>query len=377
MVELSFKLDPHLEKKLKNISELASEKRVHLENLSIECREAIHHYARISNIGASTRIENAVLTDTEIDWVDLTLGDDSRIGSFEKHKPFIENKLSKDKERSIEEVAGLRRVLAIIYGNGKEMFPLHESEVRQLHKELLQFYPSASHYMGQYKIASNSVIEKIGNKITRKVFQTSNPGPMTVAAMRDLFHWYNTILPEHLWSLAVISEFVYRFLAIHPFQDGNGRLGRALFLLAMLHAPDKNISFVAPYLAIDRQIEKNKELYYIVLRRCSEGIFRQDPKEYKIEYFLDFILKVVTASLKDDIDYYENKYLQYLNLKVTEKKVLECFREHPETRLQSGQVSRLISIPRRTVTRALDGLVKAQFLQSLGQGAGTYYQLIF
>lgn len=374
---VSFNIDPRLEKKLKNISELASRKRVELEQLSLDSREAIHRYARISIIGASTRIENAVLTDTEIDWMDTLLGDDSRLGSFERHKNSIENKLSKDRERSIEEVAGLRSVLTLVYEQANDLLPLKESDVRGLHKELLQYYPAASHYIGQYKIASNSVVERIENKIIREIFKTADPGPMTSAAMKELFDWYNRTLPNFLWSFAVVSEFVYRFLAIHPFQDGNGRLGRALFLLGMLHSPDKNLNFVAPYLAIDRQIEKVRAEYYVVLRQCSGGVFKQDPKEYHIEIFLNFMLKMMERSLNQDIDVYAKRHESYLQLTEKTKKIIECFREHPETRLKSGQISESTNIPRRTVTRALQELVALGFLQQLGKGPDVRYQLIF
>lgn len=373
----SFTINPRLEKKLKDISELLSRKRAELEHLSEDCREAIHRYTRISTIGASTRIENAVLTNTEIDWMDATLGDDSRLGSFEKQKRHIEDKLSKDKERSIEEVAGLRSVLTLVYAQAGDLFPLKESEVRGLHKELLQYYPPASHYLGQYKVSPNSVVERVGNRVTREIFKTADPGPVTSAAMKDLFDWYNQTLPDSLWSLPVIAEFVYRFLAIHPFQDGNGRLGRALFLLGMLQAPDKNLNFVAPYLAVDRQMEKSRAEYYIVLRQCSGGIFRQDPKKYHMELFLNFMLKMLEKSLNQDIDYYSKKYADYLQLASGHRQVLQCFREHPETRLQSGQISELINIPRRTVTRALQELAKTGFLQKLGKGPDTRYQLIF
>src|SRR3990167_2698810 len=140
--------------------------------------------------------------------MDKTLGNDTRLGSFEREKSAIENKLSKDKERSIEEVAGLRQVLTLIYSQLDELFPLKETDLRGLHKELLQYYPPASHYLGQYKIASNSVIERLGNKITREIFKTSDPGPITAAAMKELLDWYNGTLPGALWSVAVVSEFV-------------------------------------------------------------------------------------------------------------------------------------------------------------------------
>ncbi len=377
MNRLSFEVSSSLEKKLKSISELASEKGVQLRNLLPDGRQAIHRYAQISNIGASTRIENAVLTDTEVDWLDETLGSDSRLGSFERHKKFIKNKLSKDKERSIEEVAGLRQVLTIIYEQAGDLFPFNETHLRGLHHELLQYYPPASHYLGKYKTGSNSVIERVGNKITREIFKTADPGSITEAAMQELMAWYQHTLPHDLWSLAVISEFVFRFLAIHPFQDGNGRLARSLFLLGILQTPDKNLNFVAPYLAIDRQIEKSRAEYYIVLRQCSGGIFRQDPKDYHIEYFLNFMLKMVERSLQQDIDYYQTKYSSYLDLGEKTKQVLQCFREHPETRLKSGQIATFIQIPRRTVTRALEDLARANFIQKMGQGAGVHYQLIF
>lgn len=374
---ISYLISPRTEKRLKDISELISRRRVELEGLSTACLEAIHRYARISTLGASTRIENAVLTNTEIDWMDGKLGDDSRLGSFEKQKRIIEDKLSKDKERSIEEVAGLRSVLTLVYQQAGDLFPLTERDVRGLHGELLQYYPSASHYIGQYKVASNSVVEIVDNKIRREIFKTADPGPITSTAMKELFDWYNRTLPDFLWSLPVISEFIYRFLAIHPFQDGNGRLGRALFLLGMLHAPDKNLNFVTPYLAVDRQIEKAKSEYYLVLRQCSGGIFRPNPEDYRIEIFLNFMLKMLERSLEQDVDYYKKKHESYLLLAERTKRVLMCFREHPESRLQSGQISDLADIPRRTVTRALQELARVGFLQQLGKGADTRYQLIF
>lgn len=374
---LSFEINPNLEKKLKNISDLVSKKKFQTDLLPLKTREAIQRYARISNLGASTRIENAVLTDTEIDWMDETLGSDTRLGAFEKHKAVIENKLSKDKERSIEEVAGLRNVFTLIYEQAKDMFPLKEADIRGLHRELLQYYPPALHYIGQYKVASNSVVERLDGKITRQIFKTADPGLMTSSAMQELVAWYNQALSDSTWSLAVISEFVFRFLAIHPFQDGNGRLARALFLLGMIQSPDKNLSALAPYLALDRQIEKKRAEYYLVLRQCSGGVFRQDPKEYHTEYFLNFMLKMIESSLEHDVDYYEKKYSNYLKLGEKVKKVLECFREHPEARLKSGAIAGFINMPRRTVTRALQALLQGEFIQEQGRGPDTNYQLVF
>lgn len=374
---LSFELDEFLIRKLNKIIELSSEKCAFLGTLEHQELEAMQRYAKISNIGASTRIENAVLTDSEIDWMDTVLSRDHRPESLTKYKRAIANKLSKDKERSIEEVAGLRDVLNIVYAEAKFFFPLTAATIRQLHHELLKYYPKASHYAGRYKIASNSVVEKKGNVVTREILRTADPGPMTEAAMQSLVAWYNAALPEYHWSLAVITEFVFRFLAIHPFQDGNGRMGRALFMLAVLQCPEKKLATVAPYLAIDRHIETSRTEYYLALRKCSDGKFRQDPKKYHINYFCNFMLSKLVQSLQTDIDLYAGKYHNFLVLSPASQKVLAAFREHPEVRLKTKAVEKLTKLPRSTIIYALSELSKRGFLQRMGRAAGTHYQLIF
>lgn len=374
---LSYEITTELTKKLKKVSDLASDRVAFLKGLNQEARDAVHRYARISSIGATTRIENAILTDSEIDWLDETLSQDGRPTSFLDQQHLIENKLSKEKERSIEEVAGSRGMLTLVYAQAQEWVPLTESTIRGLHQELLQFYPPASHYLGAYKTAPNSVVEKVGATITRVVLKTADPGPITQAAMRDLLQWYRDALSDHPWSLAVACELVFRFLAIHPFQDGNGRVGRGLFLLALLQSPDTVLRSVIPFVAVDRHIEKNKEEYYLVLRKCSGGIFSQDPQRYHIEHFLRFMLKMMEEALNQDIIFYAKKYQAFVDLAPAPRQVLQCFREHPEQRMMSSDLASQTGVPRRTVIHAVNQLVRGGFLQKYGRGPGTRYQLTF
>jgi hypothetical protein len=60
---------------------------------------------------------------------------------------------------------------------------------------------------GRYKTHPNSVVRQ--NPSTGQeafVLETSLPGPVTEAAMRDLISWYNDALPEHAWTVAVTVE---------------------------------------------------------------------------------------------------------------------------------------------------------------------------
>lgn len=374
---LSLDLTPELIQQLRELSNLFAQQYTALASFSEETKSSMHRYAKISMIGASTRIENAVLTDPEIEWIDTLLTQDGKPTAFLTKKEFIENKLDKDRERSIEEVAGCRGMLELIYDQAATLHPMAETTIRGLHHELMRYYPKAKHYIGRYKVQSNSVVEtNHATGETRVVFETAEPGPITEAAMRELVDWYNIAYPMESWTVAIACEFTYRFLAIHPFQDGNGRLGRGLFLLTLLQSPESIISSVAPYLAIDRQIERRKSEYYSVLNRCSDGKYRREPKKYHIEYFLRFMIKILKASL-EDIKIYKERCDALQLLSESSRIVLTCFKEHPEIRLSAQQIHEETKLPKRTITYCLSILNKEHFIQKYGQGAGVRYQLIF
>lgn len=348
-----------------------------LASLDEDARVAIHRQARISTIGATTRIENAVLTDAQIDWIDTELATDGRPTAFAARRSQIEAKLSKDRERSLEEVAGCREMLSVVYAQGAELFPLTQATVRGLHRELLKYHPPAAYHLGRYKVLPNSVIERdaaIGAE--RIVLRTSDPGPITETTIADLLAWYNETLRQHPWPIAVGCELVFRFLACHPFQDGNGRLGRALFLLALLQSDDQVLSLVAPYLAVDRFIEQNKTEYYAVLARVSDGSFHPDPRKYELSLFLRFMLKVMNAAL-DAVSFYKDRVELIRSLSAAAMVVLQCFRDLPEQRLTPKRIRHQTHLPERTTSRSLRALVDAGLLQRYGRGAATRYQLVF
>lgn len=348
-----------------------------ISSMDDEERNFILKNVRISAIGSSTRIENAVLTDLEVEWIDTTILKDSKPTAFLEQRELILDKLSKDKERSIDEVAGCRAMLNIIYQQAGSLFPLSEVTIRGLHKTLMEFYAPASHYLGKYKVVPNRVIRRnlVSNEESQ-VLVTSDPGPITEAAMHDLVEWYNATLPFYPWSLAVAVEFVFRFLAIHPFQDGNGRLGRGLFLLSLLHCQDKGISSIAPYLNIDRHIEKNREEYYLVLRQCSGGYFSQNSSDYNYKPLLDFKMKIIHAALKD-IQFYRERYGRLIKLNLSSRMILDVFKDQAKYRMNAGEITEYVALPRRTVNDSLNKLVEEKFISRLGVGKGTYYQLNF
>ncbi len=113
--------------------------------------------------------------------------------------------------------------------------PLTQAFIRTLHKTLLRedytvyrnlpggMQTSYTVHAGQYKTRPNSVITRYGDR-----FEYASPEE-TPALMADLVDWYNKAEAEGKLSpveLAVL--FHYRYIRIHPFEDGNGRIARLL-----------------------------------------------------------------------------------------------------------------------------------------------------
>lgn len=127
----------------------------------------------------------------------------------------------------------------------KEM-PLTQNFIRTLHKTLLRedyvvyrdlpggLQTNYTVHAGQYKTRPNSVITRYGNR-----FEYASPEE-TPALMTDLVNWYNSAEQEgRLSPVELAALFHYRYIRIHPFEDGNGRIARLImnFILTRHNYP--------------------------------------------------------------------------------------------------------------------------------------------
>jgi Fic family protein len=101
--------------------------------------------------------------------------------------------------------------------------------------------------------------------------------------MSELTSWVDNERKRGHWHpLLIIAIFVVVFLEIHPFQDGNGRLSRALTTLLLIQA---GYAYV-PYSSLESVIELNKEAYYLALRQ-TQGTIRTETPDWQpwLEFF--------------------------------------------------------------------------------------------
>lgn len=165
--------------------------------------------------------------------------------------------------RSEQEIAGYRDVLNSIHTNAQHM-KLVSSLILQLHRDLYQYIPGAG---GRWKNVDNVITETFPNGSQHirfkplSAFQT----PDAVDVLHKQFEIYRGLASvDHL---LLIATYVFDFLCIHPFLDGNGRVSRLLTLLLLYQHGYE----VGRYISLEQQVEKTREHYYEALNRSSNG----------------------------------------------------------------------------------------------------------
>lgn len=163
--------------------------------------------------------------------------------------------------------------------------------------------------IGEYKSFPNSVRLQNG-----EIFNYASPAE-TPALMNDLMNWYFSAANDKNQSPAeVAAEFHYRFVCIHPFDDGNGRISRLLMNYHLL----KN---GYPPVIIKAGDKKN---YLFALHEADTGNL-DAFKEYIIEQLLwsyDISIKAAKGETIDEPGDWEKKIKQ-LDLKLKDNKVIE------------------------------------------------------
>jgi Fic family protein len=319
-----------------------------VRTLSPERLRALRHVATIESIGSSTRIEGVKLTDREIE---------ALLSNLERHD---------FQSRDEEEVAGYAEAMDLVFGSWEDLL-LTENHIKQLHSVMLKFSTKDEHHRGQYKKLPNNVVAYDGEgKEIGVIFETTPPF-QTPWEMEELLRWTSQTLNEKtIHPLLAVAAFVVRFLAIHPFQDGNGRLSRILTTLLLM----RRGCLYVPYASLESVIEENKDLYYAALRR-TQGTLKQDRPDWDpwILFFLH-ILKKQKDNLATKL---ERERVLARSLPSLSLEILSLLREHE--RLGISELESLTRANKNTLKVRLRELTKGQLIARHGKGKATYYTL--
>jgi Fic family protein len=317
-----------------------------LGHLAPERLIALKKIATVESVGSSTRIEGAKLTDDEV--AKLLSGLDPT--SF--------------RSRDEQEVAGYAELMDLIFESWADI-QLTENHILQLHSILLKYSDKDERHRGKYKTLPNHVeaFDENGRSLG-VIFETAAPFD-TPRLMSRLATWTQQALKGIQYHpLLVISVFIVRFLAIHPFQDGNGRLSRALTTLLLLRSGYD----YAPYSSLERIVEENKDAYYLALRHAQSTL---DGDEAQLMDWIFFFLRCLSQQ-QDALESKLKRERLMTPLAPLSAKIMKIVEDHGKITVREA-VS-LTGANRNTIKVHLKQLVNAGRLVKRGRGKGTWYE---
>ncbi len=303
----------------------------------------------IESVGSSTRIEGARLTDRQVQALLANVGQQSFTS------------------RDEQEVAGYAEVMDSIFTSW-ESIPFSENYIKQFHKMLLKYSPKDERHRGEYKKFENSVqaFDTEGNSLG-VVFETTSPFDTPRQMSELVTQTADCLILPTTHPLLTISIFVVTFLAIHPFQDGNGRLSRILTTLLLLKA---GYSY-APYSSLESIIEESKEGYYLALRQ-TQGTLNLD-RSPNGEPWLLFFLRALQRQKNRLQTKLDTEKIMAAALPLLSLRILELTREHGRVTTQS--IEQATNESRSTIKARLKQLTVDRLLIRYGHGRSTWYGL--
>jgi len=320
-----------------------------LKTMSPERLQQLRKVATIESVGSSTRIEGAKLNDAQVE----TLLSNLTSTSF--------------KTRDEQEVAGYAEAMDLVF-QAYEDLHLTENHIRQLHQQLLRHSNKDDRHRGAYKTVPNHVVAKDAqSKEIGVVFETATPFD-TPREMEELVRWASKTFDESaMHPLLIIAVFNVAFLAIHPFQDGNGRLSRILTTLLLMRAGYEYV----PYASLESIVEENKELYYKTLRR-TQATLKSDPPDW--EPWLGFFLRCLKnqkGNLAEKVE--QEKIVSDTSLPLLSVQVLQLLQVHE--RLTIAQMVEMTGGNQNTLKVRLRELVNEGRIKRHGKARATWYSM--
>lgn len=169
--------------------------------------------------------------------------------------------INNEEERGSHSIRAFANTYRVLHEN--PLPKLTSNWIRHLHGDL--FHPESldAGIPGEFKTEENGVFDEDKNEF---VFQATPPGDATVAELNSLISWFYDVAHRYPPPIGA-AVFFAEFEAIHPFADGNGRLGRLLNLYALKQLGQEN-AFLLP---LDREFLRRHKAYYAALETTNAG----------------------------------------------------------------------------------------------------------
>lgn len=264
----------------------------------------------------------------------------------------------------------LKQITAIIEGKHVLGNPNEIKEVKnsiQAYDLLLSLNPyNEKDLLKAHKLMMQDLVERNGKYRTDgvgifdggKVVHLAPPADRVPELMFDLFKW---LKESDVHPLIKSCVFHYEFEFIHPFQDGNGRMGR-LWQTAIL----KEWKEIFAWLPVETLIKENQKEYYNVL-----GTSDSEANSTK---FIEFMLALILNTIEEIIST-EKKVTQKVTVKVTvnQQKIIDAIKDNPY--VTQEELSKIIGITRKSIILNMKKLQEAGLIKRIGADKNGHWQV--
>lgn len=293
----------------------------------------------------SSRMEGTISTLDEILQLEAEFGDDDEGAAVEYRSDVIETILYRRALNSAQ--------FAMARGQ-----PLSEALMKGIHGQLLSLGRGASKSPGAYKRSQNYIGAR-GSRVVSFVPIAAEHLGTGMEALIDLIN--DERVPILLRTGLAHAEFE----ALHPFEDGNGRVGRMLITLMLWQAG----AISAPHFYISRYFEDNKEDYLTLLRDVSA---KNDWESWCL-FFLDAVEKQAISNLEVAQSirlFYEEMKVRFTELLASKYAVsaLDYLFTYPV--FNNSRFTKNAGIPPQTAARFTRVLLHEGLLQTAREASG-------
>jgi len=304
----------------------------------------------VTSTGSSNRIEGNRLTDKDVEVLYKNL------------------RIKKFKTRDEQEIAGYLEVLELIFNNYVNI-PINETSVLTLHHNMMKYGDKDFNHRGQYKFGSNRVEAKDQSGNVVGIIFDPTPPYLVKKEMQELIEWYSWAIQTNAkHPLILVANFIFEYLAIHPFQDGNGRTSRLITNLMLLQQDYQFASLVSH----EKIIEIQKIDYYRALNK-TQSTWKSEEED--MSPWIIFFLQVLKTQAQEALQLLEADNIEDL-LSQKQLTLWQWALARREQEFARKDAVEALGFPARTVEDIIKKLLDMQHLQRLGQGKATRYKVV-
>lgn len=227
--------------------------------------------------------------------------------------------------------------------------------------------------VGVWRTAASGAMQVVSGPLgNEKVHYEAPHAERLESEMTAFLEWFETKHVMDPIMKAAIAHFW--FVTIHPFEDGNGRIGRAITDLLLARADGMSDRFYS----MSSQIEAARKEYYLQLERSQRGTL--DITSW-LEWFIKCMLRALAGTEQNlSVVFRKSKIWEIANrtaINERQRKIINRLLDGFEGTLTTSKYAKLAKCSEDTALRDIRGLLENGILiQNSGGGRSTSYALV-